>query len=165
MATSQANLETFQAWSAAKTHEEFLAIVYRGLLNRKEIALQCGFSKSVLAQNPRVHKLLHELETRLRAEGILPLDEDLPDSRSAREGRQDEGVEHRATPPQLEPFNSQADGVPTSQQSTLRKLESLVRRLQSENASQRAEIQELRRQLSRLSAIQEALATSGRLPR
>lgn len=171
MANSQANFETFQAWSAAKTHDEFLSIVYRGALNRTEIALQCGFAKSVLAQNPRIHKLLQELEIRLRAEGILPLadlrgDDPLPDSGSGLGDTQHQGTKINLTDlPRENQSVIQSELAQAKQQSTTQNLESLVRRLQSENASQRAEIQELRRQLSRLSAIQEALTLTGRLPR
>jgi len=171
MANAQANFETFQAWSAAKTPDEFLSIVYRGALNRKEIALQCGFAKSVLAQNPRIHGLLQELETRLRAEGILPLaglpeDEARPDYRSEFEGIQPQGTDINMTDlPQENQSDTRPNPTQTKQPPANRNLESLVRRLQSENASQRAEIQELRRQLCRLSALQEALTLTGRLPR
>jgi hypothetical protein len=40
-----------------------------------------------------------------------------------------------------------------------------LKRLEQENASQKAEIAELKRQLERYAVLHEALASTGRLPR
>ncbi|MHA3736487.1 VPA1267 family protein [Pseudomonas sp. Eth.TT006] len=166
MANSQENLEIFQAWVSSKSPEDFQSIVHRGALSRTEIAIQCGFAKSVLAQNPRIKRLLVELEDRLRSEGVLPIKSGIhgagngPDVQTGTNHHQHPTASSENT--NLEPTYTSNGG---GQEPTSRKLETIVRRLQSENASQRAEIQELRRQLAKLSAIQEALATTGRLPR
>lgn len=166
MANSQKNLEIFQAWVSAKSPEDFQSIVHRDALSRTEIAIQCGFAKSVLAQNPRIKRLLEELEDRLRSEGVLPIKSGIHGAGNGPDVQT--GTNHHQHPT-ASGENTNLESAYTSngngQQPTSRSLETIVRRLQSENASQRAEIQELRRQLARLSAIQEALATTGRLPR
>lgn len=169
MANSQKNLEIFQAWVSAKSPEEFQSIVHRGSLSRTEIAIQCGFAKSVLAQNPRIKNLLVVLEDRLRSEGVLPLKPGLFETGNAPETQTDtdrhQDIKVLGEHPSLEPRYPTNESGQSGHQPASHSLETMVRRLQSENASQRAEIQELRRQLAKLSAIQEALATTGRLPR
>jgi len=50
-------------------------IIYRGKLKRSEVALQCGFTKSVLTQNKAVKTALSEFENELRKpeNALLPL--------------------------------------------------------------------------------------------
>ncbi|MGP5108168.1 VPA1267 family protein [Pseudomonas helleri] len=178
MGNSKQNLQAFAEWAASKTHDEFAQMLYRGSLHREEIALACGFAKSVLRQNPAIKAQLQALEDRLRGEGVLPsLTSD--DDNGARIQDQFEGLESRLADdapnlqrdhdPNHDRVRSATDhvtpGEALGRRGTSSSLESTVRRLQSENASQRAEIQELRRQLSKLSALQEALSTTGRLPR
>jgi len=62
----------FQKWCASMTDEAFTQIVFRGQLNRTEIAKGCGIAKSALRQNPEVKRLLAELEENLRQRQILP---------------------------------------------------------------------------------------------
>lgn len=70
------NLATFLSWVASKTDADYREIVLRGKLNRKEIARECGFAKSVLLQNPRVRASLKKLEADLRKRDILsPVDD------------------------------------------------------------------------------------------
>lgn len=167
MASSKENLQIFKNWMLGKTTQDFGGMIHRGTLNRETITIECGFSKSVLRQNPKIKALLKELEDRLRAEGVLR--SALPpktlstagcidqlESEDACTAHPDHDL-HRDDPAISEGALDQRRGHSS--------LESTVRRLQSENASQRAEIQELRRQLSKLSALQEALSTTGRLPR
>jgi hypothetical protein len=180
MGNSKQNLQAFEEWAASKTHDEFAQMLYRGSLHREEIALACGFAKSVLRQNPSIKAQLQALEDRLRGEGVLP-SLTSNDDNGARIQDQFEGLEsrladdapnlHRDHDPNHDRVRSTTDhehvtpGEALGRRGTSSSLESTVRRLQSENASQRAEIQELRRQLSKLSALQEALSTTGRLPR
>jgi hypothetical protein len=163
MANSRENLLAFTNWVSSKNAQDFSAMVYRGSLHRTTIAIECGFAKSVLLQNPKIRDLLKELEDRLRAEGILRFELhskkqnlanciDEPDSDEARNPH----------PHVIEPAGVVA---PEYHVTSSQNLERLVRRLQSENASQRAEIQELRKQLAKLSGIHEVLATTGRIPR
>ena len=66
------NLATFLSWIASKTDADYREMVLRGQLNRKEIARECCFAKSVLLQNPRVKAALRTLERQLRERDILP---------------------------------------------------------------------------------------------
>jgi hypothetical protein len=116
------------------------------------IAQECGFAKSALAQNPRIKLLLRELETKLRVDGILPPASDAMNS------------EVPITPPpaiprQRSPGNQGQDAYTSSD------LAAKLQRLQTENALQRAEIEELRRQLKQFTSIHEALGSTGRMPR
>lgn len=135
------NILKFTAWAASKTDDDFRALARRGVLSRTDIAIECGFSKSALAQNPRVRDALKALEDSLRDRGVLP--------RQAVES--DEG----------------APEIHTREPSPMRAARDAERlsRLEQENASLRAEAVELKRQLSRFTILQEALAETGRLPR
>lgn len=59
-------------WSATLTDNDFRQLEFEGKLNKTLIAKSVGFSKSALVQNPRIRKLLEELEQRLRDDGVLP---------------------------------------------------------------------------------------------
>lgn len=69
---SAQNLATFLSWVASKTDADYREMVVRGQLNRREIARECGFAKSVLLQNPRVRDSLKTLETELRERDLTP---------------------------------------------------------------------------------------------
>lgn len=146
------NVAVFTAWVASKTDPDFRSITHRGALSRLVIAQECGFAKSALSQNPRIKSLLNELETRLRASGVLPPLSDtidledpqsFPPGKHAKSSLRTTGTTSLATPD----------------------LESKLQRLQQENACQRAEIEELRKQLKQFTSIHEALSNSGRIPR
>jgi len=70
---AQANVESFQIWSASMTEQDFVQITHRGKLNRAEVAKSVGCAKSALTQNPRIRQLLKDLEDNLRDKKILPL--------------------------------------------------------------------------------------------
>ena len=167
MASSKENLQIFKNWVLGKTTEDFSGMIHRGSLNRETITIECGFSKSVLRQNPKIKAQLKELEDRLRAEGVFR--SALPLKTRSTASRVDQ-LESEDAPTAHPGHDLHRDG-PAISEGALHQhrghssLDSTVRRLQSENASQRAEIQELRRQLQKLSALQEALSTTGRLPR
>lgn len=132
------NYELFLAWRAAKTDEDFRAMTIRGVLSRKEVAKECGFARSALGQNPRIKAGLHDLETNLRARGVMP--------------------------PLVE---SNSDGLRLRERGSQRAVVDAerLRRLEQENASLRAENMELKRCLDKHSLLREALSQSGRLPR
>jgi len=69
---SQQNLDAFQAWVATQQDEDFKQIVFRGQLNRIEVAKAVGCGKSALNQNPSLRKELKQLEGMLRDKGVLP---------------------------------------------------------------------------------------------
>ena len=66
------NIESFLTWMASTTDDDYKQIIFRGKLNRIEVAKGCGFSKSVLQQNPKVKEMLFNLETSLRKRNVLP---------------------------------------------------------------------------------------------
>ena len=66
------NLNSFQTWVATQTDEDFKQIIFRGQLNRGEIAKAVGCGKSALNQNPELKNALAELEGMLRKRQILP---------------------------------------------------------------------------------------------
>jgi hypothetical protein len=137
---AEQNVQIFQAWLATKTDADFRQMVSRGVLSRKEIAKECGFAKSALDQNPRIKAALKIAEDGLRERRVLPaLEEKLPNDDA---------------PPMRE----------VGQQRAARDAERL-KRLEQENASLRAENDELKRQLERYVVLQEALSLTGRLPR
>lgn len=131
------NHTTFLSWVASKTDADFREMVLRGQLNRKEIARECDFAKSVLLQNPRVKDALRTLEVQLRERDILPPVADV------------------ATPaPVTDAPNPRAAAD-----------KARLKRLEAENAALRAELMELRGQLERYRLIDNVLASTGRLPR
>lgn len=69
---AQQNLEAFEVWKATQTGDEFKQIVFRGQLNRIEVAKGIGCGKSALNQNPALKKALKALEDELRVKGVLP---------------------------------------------------------------------------------------------
>lgn len=131
------NLATFLSWAASKTDADYREMVLRGQLNRKEIARECGFAKSVLLQNPRVKDALRTLEAQLRDRDILP------------------------------PVAESASPAPTSDAPNPRVAadKARLKRLEAENAALRAEVMELRGQLDRYRLMDNVLSSTGRLPR
>jgi hypothetical protein len=132
------NLTTFLIWVASKTDADFREMVIRGQLSRQEIARECGFAKSVLLQNPRVKEALKTLEAQLRDRNLLP-----PLA---------EANENTATPQTSPNPHAAAD-------------KARLKRLESENASLRAELTQLRASLDRYRLMDNVLCSTGRLPR
>lgn len=138
---AEENVRKFVAWAASKTDSEFRSMAIRGVLSRSEIAKECGFAKSALSQNPRIRESLRDLEDQLRTRGILPKAVDVSPEVAL------QGM------PQL-----------GSSQGGSRDAERL-KRLEQENASLRAELDQVKRLLARYTVLQDVLAESGRLPR
>ncbi|MDN3609421.1 VPA1267 family protein [Vibrio ostreicida] len=80
----QQNLEAFEVWKATQTDDEFKQIVFRGQLNRIEMAKGIGCGKSALIQNPSLKKALKALEDELRGKVVLP---PLTDAAKKNEGK------------------------------------------------------------------------------
>jgi hypothetical protein len=138
---AEENVRRFTTWAASRTDEDFRNMVTRGVLSRTEIAAECGFAKSALAQNPRIRDALKNLEADLRERGVLP--------------QLASGDEPEASPLRLRAAES-----PRAAQDAER-----LSRLEQENASLKAENAELKRMLGRYAVLQEVLAETGRLPR
>ena len=77
------NLVAFQRWAATQTDNDFKQIVFRGQLNRGEVASAIGIGKSAAPESG--DKIgLDNLETVLRERGVLPpLTETAQQQRSA----------------------------------------------------------------------------------
>lgn len=146
------NVAVFTAWLASKTEADFRSIIHRGALSRTVIAQECGFTRSAISQNPRIKSLLSELEIRLRQSGVLPP-----------VGSPNDLVDQQLSP--SSPHSKPSPNTTRSIAETTPDLESKLQRLQAENACQRAEIEELRKQLKQFTSIHEALSNSGRIPR
>jgi len=138
---AEQNVKTFATWVASKTDADFRALAGRGVLSRKEIAIECGFAKSALDQNPRIKASLRELEDALRERGVLPP----AVGKSAGEA---------AKPLMREP--GKLRGALDAER---------LRRLETDNASLKAENAELKRSLEKHTILSEALALTGRVPR
>lgn len=147
------NLQRFEAWVEERKRVGDWRLYVRGnKLNRSEIAVECGFAKSVLQQNPSVLSLLGEVERDLVKEGVLlattSADAQLgPESTSlAQEG------DTRATQAAL-----------GRAMAAKARAEQRAKGLEEQNAVLRAEARELRERLKQYQLIEEHLALTGRL--
>lgn len=136
---SEENLATFLSWVASKTDSDFREMTVRGQLSRQEISRECSFARSVFAQNPRVKDALKTLEEALRGRGVLPA--------------------------LAEPAEPDAPLPPQSITNRVVMDQARLKRLESENASLRAELTKLRADLERYRLMDAVLAQTGRLPR
>ncbi|AUL98409.1 MULTISPECIES: VPA1267 family protein [Vibrio] len=138
---AQQNLEAFEVWKATQTDDEFKQIVFRGQLNRIEVAKGIGCGKSALNQNPALKKALKALEDELRGKGVLP---PLTDTAKKNEGK-----------PQA--YDNTAN----------RKLldSKRVSSLEAENIELKAKVKELEKRLERFGELSETLSEMGLMPR
>jgi hypothetical protein len=133
---AEQNYLSFEAWMASKTDADFREMVTLGRLNRGEICRECDFGRSVLLQNPRIKKILNELEEELRARGVLP----------------------PLTPSEVVPLRAKGQLQAATDAERLKRLE-------AENAGLCAELTEARQRLKRFEALEALLAETGRLAR
>ncbi len=138
---AQQNLEAFEVWKATQTDDEFKQIMFRGQLNRIEVAKSIGCGKSALNQNPALKKALKALENELRGKGVLP---PLTDAAKKNEGK-----------PQA--YDNTAN----------RKLldSKRVSSLEAENIELKAKVKELEKRLERFGELSETLSEMGLMPR
>ena len=138
---AQQNLEVFEVWKATQADDDFKQIVFRGQLNRIEVAKGIGCGKSALNQNPALKKALKDLEDELRGKGVLP---PLTDTAKKNEGK-----------PQA--YDSTAN----------RKLldSKRVSSLEAENIELKAKVKELEKRLERFGELSETLSEMGLMPR
>ena len=130
------NYEIFESWIMSRSNDELKLIIHRGRLNRREIAISCGFCRSAIDQNSAIRKKLLEVEDLLRKDKILP-----------------EKVKSWQTPRR----HKSAHIVETEDQR--------IRKLETDNALLRAENSELKNKLSSFAIIAEVLAETGRMSR
>ncbi|MDE1318343.1 hypothetical protein L9X50_10030 [Vibrio aestuarianus] len=138
---AQQNLEAFEVWKATQTDDDFKQIVFRGQLNRIEVAKGIGCGKSALNQNPALKSALKALEGELRGKGVLP---PLTDTAKKNEGK------------------------PQAYDNTVnRKLldSKRVSSLEAENIELKAKVKELEKRLERFGELSETLSEMGLMPR
>ena len=138
---AQQNLEAFEVWKATQTDNDFKQIVFRGQLNRIEVAKGIGCGKSALNQNPALKKALNALEGELRERGVLP-----PLTEAAKKN----------------------EGKPQAYDNTAnRKLldSKRVSSLEAENIELKAKVKELEKRLERFGELSETLSEMGLMPR
>ncbi|MBF9001495.1 VPA1267 family protein [Vibrio nitrifigilis] len=138
---AQQNLEAFEVWKATQTDDEFKQIVFRGQLNRIEVAKGIGCGKSALNQNPALKKALKALEGELRDRGVLP--------------------------PLTEAAKKNADKLKAYDNTANRKLidSKRVSSLEAENIELKAKVKELEKRPERFGELSETLSVMGLMPR
>lgn len=135
------NVDSFIAWSATQNDDDFLQIVYRGHLNRGEIAKAIGCGKSALNQNPELRAALEALESELRERGILP-------------GLSETAKNNAGKPKEYDATANR------------RSLDSKrLAKVEAENIELKAKVAELENQLRRFGELSETLAEFGIMPR
>lgn len=139
---AQKNLNSFITWRASQTLEDFKQIVFRGQLNRGEIAKAIGCGKSALNQNPALKDALKLLEDELRTKGVLPTNA-LPSK------------EVNSTP------CKKYDNAPFNQALDSNKLSAL----EAENVELKVKLKALESKLERFGELSETLSEMGLLPR
>ncbi|EOB6052497.1 VPA1267 family protein [Escherichia coli] len=90
------NLSAFQSWVATQTDDDFKQIIFRGQLNRGEVAKAIGIGKSALRQNPAIKTALENLEQNLRNRGVLPELTETAQAQRSEPKRYDPSVNQRA---------------------------------------------------------------------
>ncbi|HCE1505269.1 TPA: hypothetical protein RG678_002559 [Vibrio alginolyticus] len=138
---AQQNLEAFEVWKATQTDDDFKQIVFRGQLNRIEVAKGIGCGKSALNQNPALKKALKALEGELRGKGVLP--------------------------PLTDAAKKNADKPKAYDNTANRKLldSKRVSSLEAENIELKAKVKELEKRLERFGELSETLSEMGLMPR
>ena len=69
---AQQNIDKFLAWvKERKDCNDWEGYIYGDKLNRRIVAVECNFSKSVLKQNPAVKEALIQLEMELEEQGVF----------------------------------------------------------------------------------------------
>ncbi|HDY8020013.1 TPA: VPA1267 family protein [Vibrio vulnificus] len=138
---AQQNLEAFEIWQVTQTDDDFKQIVFRGQLNRIEVAKGIGCGKSALNQNPALKKALKALEGELRDKGVLP--------------------------PLTNAAKKNADNPKAYDNTANRKLldSKRVSSLEAENIELKAKIKELEKRLERFGELSETLSEMGLMPR
>lgn len=138
---AQQNLEAFEVWLATQTDETLKQIIFRGQLNRGEVAKAVGCGKSALNQNPSLRNALKSLEDRLRDKGVLP--------------------------PLTEQAKADKDKPKQYDNTANRKLldSKRVSALEAENIELKAKVKELEVKLERFGELSETLSEIGFMPR
>lgn len=139
------NITKFDAWVAEReVANDWQDYLRNGKLNRSEIAIECGFAKSVLQQNPAVKKALQALEERLAASHII-----LPEKAASEAASESADSTARVADKRVMAAKARADAR--------------VKALEEQNAGLKAEVRDLREHLRRFTHLEDHLGKTGRL--
>ncbi|MGR5239161.1 VPA1267 family protein [Vibrio alfacsensis] len=131
---AQENLDKFLAWKATATEQECIDMMRNGKLNRTELSKVLDIGKSAFRQNPALKAALEDFEQALALRPRFASQTQVND----------------AQPPTR---------APTSHD----KHASKVVRLERENGALRAQVLELKAQLSRYKELEEVIAEMGNI--
>lgn len=137
---AQQNLKAFEVWKATQTDDDFKQIVFRGQLNRIEVAKGIGCGKSALSQNPALKKALKTLEDELRERDVLP---PLTQAVKKNEGK-----------PQAYDNTANRKALDSKR----------VSLLEAENIELKAKVDALEKRLERFGELSETLSEMGLMP-
>jgi hypothetical protein len=138
---AEQNLAAFITWSATQSDEDFKQIIFRGQLNRGEVAKAVGCGKSALNQNPELRKQVKVLEDNLRDRGVLPQLTGKAVKEAEKSKEYDNTANHRI-------IDSRR-----------------VSSLEQENIELKAQVNELKSKLEHFGELSETLAEMGMMPR
>ena len=138
---AQQNLQAFRVWKATQADDDFKQIIFRGQLNRGEIAKAIGCGKSALTQNTAIRKELKDLEDSLRTQGVFS------------------ELTEKAKTKNDEP--KQYDNTANRKILNSKRLSSL----EVENIELKAKVKELEGKLERFGELSETLSEMGFMPR
>jgi hypothetical protein len=138
---AEQNLAAFITWSATQSDEDFKQIIFRGQLNRGEVAKAVGCGKSALNQNPELRKQVKVLEDNLRDRGVLPQLTGKAVKEAEKSKEYDNTINRRT-------MDSRR-----------------VSSLEQENIELKAKVNELKSKLERFGELSETLAEMGMMPR
>ncbi|WP_254605951.1 VPA1267 family protein [Pseudoalteromonas sp. JC28] len=131
----------FEVWKETQSDDDFMQIIYRGQLSRKEMAKAIGSQTSVFRQNPVVKESLQNLEDTLRERGVLP-----PLVQSAKTNTNEpKEYSNKATTDIL----------------NIKRLAEL----EAENIELKAKVEQLEKQLEKYGELSETLSEMGFIPR
>jgi len=130
----------FESWKQTQSDDDFMQIIYRGQLSRKEMAKAIGSQTSVFRQNPVVKESLQNLEDTLRERGVLP-----PLVQSATNKNEPKEYSNKATTDIL----------------NIKRLAEL----EAENVELRAKVNELEKKLEKYGELSETISEMGLIPR
>jgi uncharacterized protein YjgD (DUF1641 family) len=134
-------VRNFQVWASTQTNADFTRIIYRGQLNRGEVAKAVGCGKSAVTQNPQLRSDLHDLEETLRENGVLPQLTESAKATADKPKEYDQTVNRN---------------IQDSQQKS---------KLEVENIELKAKLVELEKKLERFGELSETLSEMRMLPR
>ena len=138
---AQQNLDAFHTWVATQSDDDFKQIVFRGQLNRGEVAKAVGCGKSALNQNPALKEELELLENSLRKKNVLPPHTDKAKGDADKPKQYDNTINRKA----LDSKRLSA--------------------LEAENIELKTKVKELEGKLERFGELSETLSEMGFMPR